>query len=59
MTVHTGECVSKKVCLLQNATFLLSTQMLHPFLCLEPRRVPPKGHKDSEMGAPPPPSACP
>lgn len=24
----------KNVCLLQNTTFLLSTQMLHPFLCL-------------------------
>lgn len=43
MTVHTGECMSKNVCLLQDTTFLLSTQILHPFLCLQPRRVPPKG----------------
>lgn len=60
MTAHwgTGEFVFKNVYFLQIAALLPSSQMLHPFLCPE-ERFPPKRDRDSEVGAPPPPSACP
>lgn len=54
---ETAQCeyTHKNVCLYQNTTFLLSTQMLHPYLCLEPRReTPHQGDMVSTVGQPSP-----
>lgn len=66
LTGYRGECMYKNVCLYQKIAFLLSAQMLHPFVCArsQEQRFPAKADRNSEVGLPTPslslkpPAAC-